>query len=426
MRPPRVSLGARAQALPRELHGLDDVLVAGAAAEVAGERLADLLVGQVRARPASAARATSGSPACRSRTGGRASRGTPAAADAARPPGGRRSCPRPCAPSGRAAWTANIRQERTGSPVELDRARAADAVLAADVGAGEAGLVADEVREQQPRLDLGRRRWSPLISISTRLRSLMSRSLRFVTRPERRLRARPAAVDDRPAHHHLDQALAVLGRPVDVARGLDARRRTSRLRPRRLRASSIAPPTRACLGVGRPQRASARQRAGRSPRGCTLPVSSSVSEHRGAAEREVAVAAGELDERVAGPRGGAGHLDLDQQLVRLERRRQVGDEEVARGAIVRSPRVERDHGSARRAPGRRPGARPPDRRARPSRRRCRGCGSGRGRRSDRASVSSGQLLGHELRALQHRLAGHRADPKRALARAGSRRARRCG
>src|SRR5205085_5519631 len=38
--------------------------------------------------------------------------------------------------------------------VELDGAGAADAVLAADMGAGQARLMADEVRQQQARLDL--------------------------------------------------------------------------------------------------------------------------------------------------------------------------------------------------------------------------------------------------------------------------------
>ena len=48
------------------------------------------------------------------------------------------------------------REEETrahGDAVEPDRARAADAVLATDVSAGEAERVPDEVGEQQPRLD---------------------------------------------------------------------------------------------------------------------------------------------------------------------------------------------------------------------------------------------------------------------------------
>ncbi len=49
------------------------------------------------------------------------------------------------------------RQHQAGAhrlAVDEHRAGAADAVLAADVGAGEAELVAQEVGEQQPRLDL--------------------------------------------------------------------------------------------------------------------------------------------------------------------------------------------------------------------------------------------------------------------------------
>ena len=41
--------------------------------------------------------------------------------------------------------------------VERDRAGAADAVLAADVGTGQSRLVADEVRQQRARLNLARR-----------------------------------------------------------------------------------------------------------------------------------------------------------------------------------------------------------------------------------------------------------------------------
>jgi hypothetical protein len=43
-----------------------------------------------------------------------------------------------------------------GLTVDLHGARAADAVLAADVRAGEPGDVADEVRQQGPRLDVAR------------------------------------------------------------------------------------------------------------------------------------------------------------------------------------------------------------------------------------------------------------------------------
>ena len=40
-----------------------------------------------------------------------------------------------------------------GSAVEDDRAGAADAVLAADMGAGEQQIVAQEIAQQHPRFD---------------------------------------------------------------------------------------------------------------------------------------------------------------------------------------------------------------------------------------------------------------------------------
>ena len=46
------------------------------------------------------------------------------------------------------AETANIRQERIGPAVDQDRAGAAHAVLAADVGAGEPEVVAQRVGQQ--------------------------------------------------------------------------------------------------------------------------------------------------------------------------------------------------------------------------------------------------------------------------------------
>ncbi len=53
------------------------------------------------------------------------------------------------------ACTASIRHERTAPAVHQHRAGAADAVLAADVGAGERQLAAQEVDERRARLDLG-------------------------------------------------------------------------------------------------------------------------------------------------------------------------------------------------------------------------------------------------------------------------------
>ena len=53
------------------------------------------------------------------------------------------------------ACTANIRHDAHRLAVEQHGAGAAHAVLAADVGAGQAELVAQEVAEQEARLDLG-------------------------------------------------------------------------------------------------------------------------------------------------------------------------------------------------------------------------------------------------------------------------------
>ena len=52
-----------------------------------------------------------------------------------------------------AACTANIRQDRTGSPSTMHGAGAADAMLAADMGPGLSAIVADRVDQRAARLD---------------------------------------------------------------------------------------------------------------------------------------------------------------------------------------------------------------------------------------------------------------------------------
>ena len=98
--------------------------------------------------------------------------------------------------------------------------------------------------------------------------------------------------------------------------------------------------------------------------------------------REVAVRARVLREAGAGPARLLRHLDLDEQLVRRARGVERAEEELRRldraGAAVRSA-----GGSARRARSAPPAARRPDRRARPSRPRCRGCGSAGARQPHR-------------------------------------------
>ena len=64
-----------------------------------------------------------------------------------------RASPSTVASSWPLACTASIRQERTGAAIEQDRAGAAHAVLAADMGAGQPQFVAQEIAEQQPRFD---------------------------------------------------------------------------------------------------------------------------------------------------------------------------------------------------------------------------------------------------------------------------------
>ncbi len=99
-------------------------------------------------------RPTRRSPACRSRTAARGGRGTPACSGDSAPSGA--GMPSMVVTSAPSACTANIRQERTASPSTQHRAGAADAVLAAEVGAGEVAPLAQEVGEGEARLDRGR------------------------------------------------------------------------------------------------------------------------------------------------------------------------------------------------------------------------------------------------------------------------------
>ena len=54
------------------------------------------------------------------------------------------------------AWTANMVQDLTGTPSTQHGAGAAARRVAADVRAGQAERLAQEVHEQEPRLDVGR------------------------------------------------------------------------------------------------------------------------------------------------------------------------------------------------------------------------------------------------------------------------------
>ena len=139
-----------ARGAPRMDRG-DDPLVAGAAAQVAGELLADLGLRRPRV-------------AAQQRLGGdqKAGGAEPALQGVVlgeralqRASARRRGRPGPRRSGSRAAGLDGQHQARAHRlAVELHGAGAADAVLAADVGAGQPGLVADEVRQQRARLDL--------------------------------------------------------------------------------------------------------------------------------------------------------------------------------------------------------------------------------------------------------------------------------
>ncbi len=150
---PRLWPSARPAPSACRQHRADDPLVAGAPAQVAGDRLADLAPRSARGRRRSSASAVIRKPAVQNPhcSAWCSVNARCRAAELAVGPGQalRRSVS--ARPS---ACTASIRQDADRLAVELHRARAAHAVLAADVGAGQPRLVADEVRQQRPRLDL--------------------------------------------------------------------------------------------------------------------------------------------------------------------------------------------------------------------------------------------------------------------------------
>ena len=152
--PDEPARGRRAHCAPRSraasLHRADDALVAGAAAQVARQRLADLGFGRAAGSRRAARSPTRRSRACRSRTAARAqSRNASCTGDSA--PSGPPS-PSIVVTSAPSACTANMQARAHGLAVEQHRARAAHAVLAAEVRARERALLAEEVGERLPRL----------------------------------------------------------------------------------------------------------------------------------------------------------------------------------------------------------------------------------------------------------------------------------
>ena len=122
--------------------GVDDRLVAGAAAVVAGNVLADLLARRLSASAAPDPAPPAACPACRSRTAARSSRGRPSAARASSPESRQ-------ALDGVHPAAVRLHREHQAAAhdlaVDAHRAGAADAVLAAGVRAGQAEFLAQEI-----------------------------------------------------------------------------------------------------------------------------------------------------------------------------------------------------------------------------------------------------------------------------------------
>ena len=133
---------------------LDDVVVAGAAAEIALEPVRGSRSSVEPSGCASPGRSRSSPcPACRSRIAARGARGTPPASDAACRP------PRQALDRGDLRAVGLHRQHGAGLDrlaVDMHDAGAALAGVAADMGAGQAQLLAQELDQQRARLDLGR------------------------------------------------------------------------------------------------------------------------------------------------------------------------------------------------------------------------------------------------------------------------------
>ena len=129
----------------------------------------------------------------------------------------RRRCARPstvriCLPS---ACTANIRQERTGSPSTMHRAGAADAVLAADMRAGLPAILADRV-DQACAAARRRMAWSRPLMVRVMSTLLASCAASLVAARRRRADAL------RRRRHFVDLDAERRQRVVD---GVDHRRR---------------------------------------------------------------------------------------------------------------------------------------------------------------------------------------------------------
>ena len=229
------------------LHRLDDVLVAGAAAQVAGHAGSGSLLRSGSGSPAAAGRRASACPACRSRTAGRVPCRSLPAPRAARRPARRPSTVSTSAPSHcTARWVQLLTDLPSMSTVQAPQWLVSQPMC----GAGEAQFLAQEVDEQRARLDRLLDRALPLsLNADEFLRH--GRGLRSAFSGARGARPAMRALDHLAGHRGLvvDVAAQVVGRVADghrQARGLGraSRRRAPcrAARPRRRwRAARSAP-----------------------------------------------------------------------------------------------------------------------------------------------------------------------------------------
>ena len=243
-----------------------------------------------------------------------------------------------------------------GDAVELDGARAADAVLAADVRARQAELVSQEVAQQRGAARSRRARSTPLT------RSLISR--RLLERLGQR------ALDDRPVSERRYAADACW-----FPKRVDERGRPRTRLARRLGGRRSAPPrSRSSSGRAVDDRADADARLARS---CRRTIS---SEHAHAASAKSPWRSANSAKPTAPP----SRPRRSRRAARRARaascsaRRRTPRPRARGPADVRTVAAEHDAGRAA-APRSR-------RRARSSRRPCRGCASRSGRRSGSAQV----------------------------------------
>ena len=244
-----------------------------------------------------------------------------------------------------------------GGAVDEHRARAAHAVLAPEVGAGERAVLAEEVGERLAGLDERRRAPSPLtVTATTGRQPRRASSSACAQCPADHRCGRRAPVAATRGGRRVGRALG-RGEPADLL-GVDARRpRVPSSAASAVRAAAASAPCR----TGRSRTVVTRRRRRAGPR---RPRRRSRS-RRG-------------DGRTPRRRSRSGPLQTGnhavEQLVGLERRRPEPLEELgggdAPGARRRRPRARR------RGRGRPLGTRPQGRRGRATRRSCRGCGSG--------------------------------------------------